>query len=254
VDGLVKNPLTLSLEDIKAYPMVEQYGTLTCISNPVGGDLIGTTLFQGARLKDILETAELDPGVFDIKFTAVDGYTESLPVEIALDQETLLCYSMGGQPLTKSHGSPLRVYTPGRYGIKNPKWIIKIEAVDSDFKGFWQQRGWTESGIVKSTSVIDSTQNDTNGKVLVGGIAFAGVRGIQTVELRVDDGEWTIAQLDRPLSHLTWVLWRAALELAPGEHILTVRAVDGEGNVQTANKSPSQPNGATGHHSLTISI
>ena len=254
VDGLVKNPLALSLDDIISFTMVEQYATLTCISNPIGGDLIGTRLFQGARLKDVLETAELEPNVIDIKFTAVDGYTESLPVEVALDPETLLCYNMGGQPLTRSHGSPLRVYTPGRYGIKNPKWIIKIEAIDNDYKGFWQQRGWTESGFVKSASVIDTSQNGSDGMAMVGGIAFAGARGIQSVELSVDDGEWMRAELDRPLSHLTWVLWRAALELTAGDHIITVRSVDGEGNVQTAEKSPSQPDGGTGHHSIRITI
>jgi hypothetical protein len=254
VDGLVNNPLTLSLEDIKSFPMVEQYATLTCISNPIGGDLIGTTLFQGARLIDILEKAELSPDVFDIKFTGVDGYTDSLPVEAALDPETLLCYNMGGQPLTRSHGSPLRVYTPGRYGIKNLKWIIKIEALDSDYKGFWQSRGWTESGFINSTSVIDTTENGSGGMVMVGGMAFAGARGIQNVELSIDDGEWTAAELDRPLSHLTWVLWRAALTLPPGDHKITVRSVDGEGNTQTDKKSPTVPDGATGHHSIRITI
>ena len=254
IDGLVSNPLVLSLEEIKTYPMVEQFATLTCISNPVGGDLIGTTLFQGARLKDILETAELDPGVIDIKFTGVDGYTESLAVETALDPEVLLCYNMGNQPLTRSHGAPLRLYTPGRYGIKNPKWIIKIEALDSHYKGFWQQRGWTESGFVKSTSVIDTSQNGSDGLVMAGGIAYAGARGIQGVEVKVDEGEWTKGELDRPLSHLSWVLWRAALEITPGEHKITVRSIDGEGNVQTEERSPTQPNGATGHHSINITI
>ena len=254
IDGLVKNPLALTLDDIKAYPMFEQYATLTCISNPVGGDLIGTTLFQGARLKDILETADLDPGVIDMKFTGVDGYTDSLPLEAAMDPETLLCYGMGNQPLTRSHGSPLRVYTPGRYGIKNPKWIIKIEALDSDYKGFWQQRGWTESGIVKSTSVIDTTQMNQDDLVMVGGIAFAGARGIQGVELSVDDGNWVAAELDRPLSHLTWVLWRASLDLETGEHKISVRSIDGDGNVQTAQTSSTQPNGASGHHSVSITI
>ena len=254
VDGLVENPLALSLDDIKNFPMVEQYATLTCISNPIGGDLISTTLFQGARLKDILETAALDPSVIDIKFTAVDGYTESLPVQVALDPETLLCYNMGGQPLTRPHGSPLRLYTPGRYGIKSPKWIIKIEAIDSDYKGFWQKRGWTESGLVKSTSVIDTTQNQSEGLVLVGGIAFAGARGIQGVELRVDDSEWIAAELDRPLSQLTWVLWRSALELSPGEYTITVRSIDGDGNIQTEKRSNTHPHGATGHHSIRITI
>lgn len=254
VGGLVKNPLALSLADLKTYPMVDQYATLTCISNPVGGDLISTTLFQGARLKDILETAELDPGAIDIKFTGVDGYSESLPVETALHPETLLCYSMGNQPLTRTHGAPLRLYTPGRFGIKNPKWIIKIEAIDHDYKGFWQQRGFTDDGIVQTSAVIDTTHESSDDQITVGGIAFAGARGIQRVELSVDEGEWTTAELNRPLSHLTWVLWRAALQLTPGEHRITVRAVDGNGDVQTEEKSGSHPDGVTGHHSIVITI
>jgi hypothetical protein len=234
--------------------MVDQYATLTCISNLVGGDLIGTTLFQGARLKDVLESAQLNPNVIDIKFTGVDGYTESLPVQAALDPETLLCYKMGNQPLTRTHGSPLRLYTPGRYGIKNPKWIIKIEAVNNDYKGFWQQRGWTESGIIKTTSVIDTTKENSPGEVMAGGIAFSGDRGILSVELRVDDGDWKTAELDRPLSNLTWVLWRADLQLTPGEHVLAVRAIDATGEIQTDVRSGTQPNGATGYHSISITV
>lgn len=254
IDGLVKTPLALNLEELRAYPLVEQYATLTCISNPVGGDLISTTLFQGARLKDVLETAQLDPGVVKIKFTCVDGYSESLPIDAALHPETLLCYSMGGQPLTKVHGAPLRLYTPGRYGIKNPKWILKIEAIDEDYLGFWQQRGWTESGIIRTTSVIDTTQGSQANLLKVGGIAFAGSRGIKSVECKIDDGDWVPAELNRPLSHLTWVLWRAALEAAPGKHKIFVRATDGVGEVQTARESKAQPNGASGYHSIDISI
>jgi hypothetical protein len=254
VDGVVDTPLALSLNDIKSFPKYEQYGTLTCISNPVGGDLISTTLFHGARLKDILETAGLHSTVIDIKFTGVDGYTDSLPVNAALDPETLLCYSMGAQPLTRSHGSPLRLYTPGRYGIKNPKWIIKIEALDSDYKGFWQQRGWTEDGFIQTTSVIDTSHQAPDGLVSVGGIAFSGERGIQKVEVKVDDGEWSRGELDRPLSNLTWVLWRAELDLSQGDHEITVRAVDGDGEIQTDSTSPTTPSGATGHHSIQITI
>ncbi len=252
VEGLVKNPLLLSLEDLKSYPEVEQYATLECISNPVGGDLISTTLFRGVRLKDVLESAGLYPTVIDIKFTCVDGYSESLPLEAALNPETLLCYSMGNQPLTRQHGAPLRLYTPNRFGIKNPKWIIKIEAIETDYLGFWQKRGWSEGGIVKTTSVIEVIQTDPDNQALVGGIAFAGARGIQIVELRIDQGPWSTAELNRPLSHLTWVLWRASVELPPGEHEITVRAIDSKGEIQTERSSGTHPNGATGYHMKKI--
>jgi hypothetical protein len=250
----VKESLTLSLTDLKAFPQVNQYGTLECISNPVGGDLIGTTLFQGARLKDVLDKSGLEESVFDIKFTCVDGYSESLPVQAAMHPETLLCHSMGNQPLTKKHGSPIRLYTPSRFGMKNPKWIIRIDAIDSDYKGFWQKRGWSESAFVKTTSVIDTTIPETNNLIEVGGIAFAGARGIEAVELSVDESVWVPVELDRPLSPLTWILWRGSLELAPGEHKITVRAIDGEGEVQTGKPSKTHPSGATGYHSKRITI
>lgn len=254
VDGLVNNPLALSLDDLKSYPPVEQFATLECISNPIGGDLISTTLFQGVRLRDVLETAELDPSVIDLKFTCVDGYSESLPLESAFHPETILCHSMGNQPLTRSHGAPLRLYTPNRFGIKNPKWLIKIEAIDSDYLGFWQQRGWSESGLIKTTSVIDTIVSDSGVQTQVGGIAFSGARGIQGVEWRVDEGPWMTAEIDRPLSNLTWVLWRGSAEISPGEHRITVRAIDGSGGVQTERRSSSHPNGATGYHSKKITI
>ncbi len=254
VDGLVNNPLALSLDDIKSYPAVEQFATLECISNRVGGDLIGTTLFQGVRLRDVLETAEPDPSVIDIKFTCVDGYSESLLIEAAMDPETILCHSMGNQPLKKSHGAPLRLYTPNRFGIKNPKWLIKIEAIDTDYLGFWQKRRWSESGFIKSTSVIDTVQIEPGGLIQVGGIAFAGSRGIQGVEWRVDEGPWMTAEIDRALSNLTWVLWRGSAELRPGDHRITVRATDGTGQIQTERISRAYPNGATGHHSKKITI
>ena len=254
IDGLVENPLAIDLNAIKAFPMVEQYATLACISNPVAGDLISTTLFQGARLKDVLDRAGLSPETVDIKFTCVDGYTESLPLESVNDARTILCYSMGNQPLTQEHGAPLRLYTPDRFGMKNPKWIIKIEAVDTDYFGYWEQRGWSEGAWVKTTSVIDTIQKRESGRIEVGGIAFAGARGIQKVELRVDEEEWVEAQLDRPLSPLTWVLWKVNLELSPGRHKLTVRSVDGNGEVQTARQSATLPDGATGHHSMDVEI
>jgi hypothetical protein len=254
LDGLLEKSLALTLADLKAFPMVELYATMECISNPVGGDLISTTLFQGARLKDILETAGLMPGVIDIKFTCADGYSESLLLESALHPDTILCYAMGNQPLSQEHGSPVRLFTPNRFGLKNPKWIITIEAVDEDYLGFWQRRRWSESAFVKTTSVIDAYHTRTAGQVLVGGIAFSGARGIQAVELRVDEGPWLPAEIDRPLSPLTWVLWRASITLPAGEYTLSVRATDSNGQVQTGKLSRTHPSGATGYHTMKITV
>src|SRR3990170_295602 len=254
IGGLVNQSLTLDLAAIRAFPQVEQYATLACISNPVGGDLISTTLFQGIRLKDVLARAGLQAAAVDIRFTCVDGYTESLPVESALDPRTLLCYAMGNHPLSQEHGAPIRLYTPDRFGMKNPKWIIKIEAVAEDYHGYWEQRGWSEQAWVQTTSVIDTLQTDGSHRTQVGGIAFAGARGIERVELRVDSDEWLPAEVNRPLSPLTWVLWRAILDIPPGEHEVTVRAVDEQGEVQTVERSGAHPDGATGLHSESILI
>ena len=252
IGGLVDKPLALDLTAIKSFPKVEQYATLACISNPVGGDLISTTLFQGIRLKDVLERAGLQAAAIDLQFTCVDGYTESLPIASALDPRTLLCYAMGNQPLSQKHGAPIRLYTPDRFGMKNPKWIIKIEAVADDYHGYWEQRGWSEQAWIQTTSVIDSLQTDGSHRTQVGGIAFAGARGVERVELRVDSDEWLPAEVNRPLSPLTWVLWRAILDIPPGEHEVTVRAVDGQGEVQTVERSGTHPDGATGLHSESI--
>lgn len=254
IDGLVENQLRLDINDLRSYPPVNQYATLECISNPVGGDLISTTQFTGARLGDVLERAGLLPEAVDIKFTSVDGYTESLPIEAAMDPRTLLCYNMGSAPLTQSHGSPLRLYTPNRFGMKNPKWIILIEAVNEDYRGYWEQRGWTEQAWVQTTAVIDTIQMDGTGRTEIGGIAFAGDRGISAVELRIDDGEWTPAELNRALSQLTWVLWRGTLNIPAGSHQISVRAVDGAGEVQTEESSDTHPDGATGYHIRTVEI
>jgi hypothetical protein len=138
--------------------------------------------------------------------------------------------------------------------MKNPKWIIKIEAIDSDYSGFWEQRGWSEEAWVQTTSVIDTTVTDEANLTQVGGIAFAGARGIQSVELSVDEGPWKTVELDRPVSPLTWVIWRSSLDLAPGEHLITVRAIDGEGEAQIKERSPTHPSGATGYHTKTVTV
>ena len=254
LDGLVEESLNLSLQEIKSFPMIEQFATLECISNPVGGDLIGTTRFQGTRLKDVLERAGLRPEATYLKFTCVDGYTESLPVESALHPETLLCYGMGDKPLTQVHGAPIRLYTPNRFGMKNPKWIVKIEAIPEEYLGYWEKRGWSQDAWVQTTSVIDIVKEGENNRVEVGGIAFSGARGIQGVEVRVAEGAWTPAELNRALSPLTWVLWRAELDLTPGNHEISVRALDGTGELQTDEKSGTHPDGATGYHLKKVDV
>ncbi|MGD0573934.1 MAG: molybdopterin-dependent oxidoreductase [Anaerolineales bacterium] len=246
IGGQVDKPLTLSYADLTAMPPEDFYATLECISNTVGGDLISTTRFTGVKLADLLARASLRPQATEIRFDCVDGYSESLPLDSALDPETRLCYAMGGATLPPEHGFPARLYTPNRHGMKNPKWIQKIEAVSQPFAGYWEQRGWDKDAFVHTTSVMDATLSET-GAIEVGGIAYAGGRGIQKVEVQVDEGDWVPAELKPPLSQLAWVIWRAHLPANPGSHRLTVRAVDGSGALQFADYTDPFPSGATGY-------
>jgi len=254
VDGLVETPLVLDLATIKNLPSVELYATLSCISNPIAGDLIGTTKFKGVSLKYILEKVGIRSGVNEIKFTCADGYTESLPIESALNPATILCYSMGDQPLSKNHGAPIRLLTPNRYGMKNPKWIVKIEAIGDSYSGYWEQRGWDKEAWIQPTAVIDTFRKISTNLIEVGGIAFTGSRGIRSVEIRLDDGDWRPCLVKEPLSQFSWSLWRNSVDVSPGKHRLYVRVIDGNGEVQSEKRNNAYPKGATGYHSIKIEI
>ncbi len=256
VDGLVNTPLSLTYADIRKMQPTEQDATLECISNEVGGDLISSTRWTGLKLRDVLTQAGLKPGVVEIRFECADGYTESLPLESAMDERTLLAYAMNGEALSESHGFPIRLYVPDRYGMKNPKWITRIEAIDQPHDGYWEVRGWNKDAFVKSTSVIDviavdSAQGDS---VPVGGIAFSGAKGISKVEVSVDDGPWQETALKEPLSPLTWRLWRFDWKASTGRHLFKVRTTDGQGTPQIQEPAPIHPSGATGYHSKSADV
>ena len=255
VAGLVDNPLEISYYEIRELPFVEQYATLACISNEVGGDLIGTALWRGVRLKQVLEKAGLKPGVVDVILRARDDYSDSIPIDRAVADGTLLVYEMNGEPLTPEHGSPLRLLVPGIYGMKNVKWITRIEAVDFDFRGYWQRRGWDDRAEYKTLSRIDVPDSQVKGETSIAGIAFAGDRGISKVEVSMDAGAtWQLAEIKQPLSSFSWVLWRLPWTPGqPGKHRLTVRATDGRGQTQTSQYAPPAPSGSSGHDSRVVS-
>jgi DMSO/TMAO reductase YedYZ molybdopterin-dependent catalytic subunit len=264
ITGQVEKPLMLSLEDLHARPAVTQAITLACISNPVGGDLISTALWTGVPLKDLLIESGLKPDATGIVITAVDDYYETVPLQQAMDERTLLVYAMNGEPLPVKHGYPLRIYIPDLYGMKQPKWITRLVAVSdrsegSKGSGFWVDRDWTLSGVVHITSAIDAVaigqKQVLTGRVPVGGIAFAGARGISWVEIRVDDGAWELAELRLPpLGKLTWVQWVYHWAAPQGVHKLYVRAVDGSGQMQESEERPTFPDGATGIDSFVVNI
>jgi DMSO/TMAO reductase YedYZ molybdopterin-dependent catalytic subunit len=257
--GLVDHPLDLSLDDIRSRPRQTQALTLSCISNPVGGDLISASFWTGVPFKAILEEAGLKEGVKEIYIESADGFYESVPLGEALDGRTLLVYEMNGEPLTADHGFPLRVYIPGHFGMKQPKWIVRMEAIDHKGKGFWVDRDWSETARVRTTSVIDAVAAGApapeTGLVPVGGIAYAGDRGISMVEVRVDGDPWEKAELRLPaLSQLTWVQWRYDWKATPGKHIFRVRAYNGAGEPQITEDHPPFPDGATGIHEKAATI
>jgi DMSO/TMAO reductase YedYZ molybdopterin-dependent catalytic subunit len=253
VKGLVDRPHAYTLNELRSKPSISQVVTLECISNPVGGDLTSTGLWTGVRLKDILAEVGLKPGVQAISMTAADGFYESVPIAEAMDERTLLVYQMNGQPLPAEHGFPLRIYIPNHFGMKQPKWLTGLEAVDHAGSGYWVDRGWNEKAIPPVTSVIDAIDangyDPQTGLVPVGGIAYAGARGISKVEVQVDGGVWAPAELrDPPLSPLTWVQWRYLWKAQIGQHTFRVRAYDGAGMLQAETLAPPEPDGATGYH------
>jgi DMSO/TMAO reductase YedYZ molybdopterin-dependent catalytic subunit len=269
IKGLVEKPLTINYDQIKSMPSVEEYVTLECISNKIGGDLISTALWKGVRLSQLLEKAAIKPNVKYVVFRCADGYDVGVPLEKSQMQGTILAYDMNYAPLTPKHGFPVRAIVPGLYGMMNPKWITEIELVDSVYEGYWQRLGWRNNAEDNTGSTIlipdhaparqrfrklDETEDASyGGKVPIAGIAFAGNRGISKVEVSTDGGTtWKTAQIKDPLSQYTWVLWTAGYVPPNKENYkIVVRATDKTGNTQTTEMSPPFPNGATGYHTIT---
>jgi DMSO/TMAO reductase YedYZ molybdopterin-dependent catalytic subunit len=259
IDGLVERPLTLRYGDLLAMPAVTEYRTLECISNEVGGDLISNGLWTGVRLADLLAHAGVRPGAAAVFFTSEDRYTSSMPLRQAQDPTTLLAYRLNDGPLPQKHGYPLRVLGAGTYGMKNPKWLTHIEVTDATRAGFWQQQGWDEDEIVQTMSQIGVPGDGMEVRATaatIAGIAFAGARGVTRVEVSTDGGAtWGDAQLLPTLGPNTWTFWRRDWQdVRPGDYVLTVRATDGAGTVQTARRTDPFPVGATGHHQVRVRV
>ena len=257
ITGMVDNELTLTLSDLKALPSVERTSTLTCISNQVGGDLIGNSLWTGVHLNDLLETAGVQEGATELVLRAADNYSDSFPLEAALRDGTIVAYFQNGEPLTRDHGFPARVLVPGIYGMKNLKWVTEISLTNEDYQGYWQTRGWSDSAIVQTMSRIDTAEATPleDGSYAIGGVAFAGLRGISEVEVSTDGGEsWQMAQVKPALNDLSWNLWGFSWDAEPGTYDVLVRATDGTGEQQTAERNRPLPDGATGYHQLSVTV
>jgi DMSO/TMAO reductase YedYZ molybdopterin-dependent catalytic subunit len=258
ITGLVDNPITLTLADLRNnYEPMHHFVTLSCISNRIGGNLISTTLWTGVSLQRILEDVGVRRGATHLRMTAQDGFEEVVALDVVnSDERIMLTYEWDGRPLRPEHGFPLRIYIPDRYGMKQPKWITEIEAIDHFEEGYWVSRGWDKDAIVRATSVIDTVavEDIVEGGdamlVPIGGIAYAGARGISKVEVKVDDGGWIEADLRTPLSSTTWVIWRYDWPFEAGNHTFYVRCREGAGTPQIEEVADPRPSGATGIHSV----
>jgi DMSO/TMAO reductase YedYZ molybdopterin-dependent catalytic subunit len=261
IGGNVARPLALTYDDLLRRPAIHRIVTLQCVENPVGGDSMSNAIWTGIPLKDLLDQAGPRPGIRDVVFYGADGYTESIPFDRVRSApegaEVLLAYRMNGVSLPPEHGYPLRAVVPGIYGMKSAKWLSRIELVDEEFLGYWQQRGWSDEGRVQITSRIDAPgayQEVDVGAYTVRGLAFSGTAGIGRVEISTDGGRrWNPCLQDPPLSNASWVLWRYPwLIPGPGEYRLIVRATDGSGRPQIAAPHRAFPEGATGLHEILV--
>jgi DMSO/TMAO reductase YedYZ molybdopterin-dependent catalytic subunit len=259
IDGLVGRPVTVGYDELLAMPAIEQYVTLQCISNLVGGDLVGTAKWTGVPLRRVLERAGgVGPGAVRVVFHAVGGYSDSLPVAKALEPTTVVAYGMNDQSLPRAHGFPARVVAPGIYGMKNVKWLERIEVVDYDYRGYWQRSdGWDNLAEIKTASRIDVPEELTalqGAGAVVAGLAWAGDRGIRRVEVSLDGGvSWVPATLRRELARAAWRQWRLPLPAGTqGRRTIKVRATDGRGQLQTAREAPPHPSGASGYDQVDV--
>ncbi|MCN0177662.1 molybdopterin-dependent oxidoreductase [Salinispora arenicola] len=260
IHGRVRNPITLSFADLLARPLVERYVTLACVSNEVGGDLIGNARWLGVPLRDLLAEAEPQEGADQVVGRSVDGWTCGTPTAVLRDgRDALLAIGMNGEPLPVEHGFPARMVVPGLYGyVSACKWVTELELTSfADFDAYWVPRGWSALGPVKTQSRIDTPRRRNRlvaGEVVVAGVAWAQHRGIRRVEVRVDEGPWQEADLAPTVSVDTWVQWSWRWDATPGEHTLQVRATDATGETQTGRPAPVAPDGATGWHTVRVTV
>jgi DMSO/TMAO reductase YedYZ molybdopterin-dependent catalytic subunit len=252
---------------MSAMPSVEVTKTLECISNFTAGcsltsfgcDLISTARWKGVRLSDLLDLAGgLKPTAVGLAFLATDEFTAGLTTDIVADPETLVVYEMNGVPLPREHGFPARLLVPGRYGMKNPKWLAGIRAMTQEYQGWYEQRGWNKVGIIKTMSRIDVPIDGsmlTAGDQRVAGVSYAGDRGVSRVDFSLDDGgTWLPTQFLEPMPDTdTMVRWEATFTLPEHSTVtITIRATDGTGEMQTDDFQLPQPDGASGRDQVTV--
>ena len=260
IHGMVERYITLTYAQLLARPLIECDITLSCVSNEVGGDLLGNAAWLGTRIAPILAEAGPSPEADMVLSKSFDGWTASTPLEVLTDsRDALFAIGMNREVLPQRNGFPVRMVVPGLYGfVSATKWVVDLEVTRFDkAKAFWSTRGWSDHGPVKLSSRIDAPRGGarlTAGRIAVGGVAWSPHVGIRGVEVRVDDGAWQPARLGAVPGVDTWRQWAFTWDATPGDHRLTVRAIDATGQVQTGEEAPVAPDGATGWHSIEVSV
>jgi DMSO/TMAO reductase YedYZ molybdopterin-dependent catalytic subunit len=260
IHGMVDREVTLTLDELLQLPLVERDITLTCVSNQVGGNLAGNARWSGVPLATVLDEAGVRAGADQIVSRSVDGMTIGTPTAVALDgRDAMLAVSMNGSPLPPAHGAPVRMIVPGLFGyVSATKWLVELELTTFDaFDPYWVERGWAAKAPILTMTRIDTPRplaRLASGEIAVAGVAWAQGRGIDAVEVRVDDGPWQRATLAPVPSVDTWRQWLWPWRPEPGRHRLEARATDGAGETQTGDRAEPFPSGATGWHSVVVTV
>ena len=260
VGGLVAHELTLTQADLSEMGRQQFISTQLCISNPVGGNLVGTAEWTGVPLHRVLDRAGIGDGAYKVIFEGTDGYTTGVPIERVMQPESHLVWGMNDEPLPSEHGVPVRAIIPGLYGMKSVKWLTKMTVTPDDYQGYWEDRNWTDDATVKTMSRIDTPVDHEVlpvGTVEIGGVAFGGDLGVTAVEVSTDDGKsWDTAEIrENPNPDgIAWVVWTYQWKAASGAHVLVVRAVHENGEVQTDKRASELPDGASGWHRITVGV
>jgi DMSO/TMAO reductase YedYZ molybdopterin-dependent catalytic subunit len=261
IHGLVERETELTFADLVSLPLFEQYVTIACVSNEVGGGLVGNAKWTGVRLREVLEMAGVRPEADQLVGRSVDGWTAGMPTGWVMDpgREPMIAVRMNDEPLPVAHGFPARLIVPGLYGyVSATKWLTELELTTWDaFDGYWVPLGWAKEAPILTQSRIDVPRHGTRvtaGRVTVAGVAWAPDRGVRAVEVSVDGGSWAPATLSTPISDATWVQWRFDWQATAGDHDLAVRATDGRDEVQTAERTRPAPDGARGHHTIRVEV
>ncbi len=259
ITGLVNKELEFTHQQLMDRATLQRITTLCCISNQINGDLISTAQWTAVPLVDLLNEAGVQDGAVDLKFHAADGYEDSVSIDVGMHESNMVVVGMNGQPLPDDHGFPARLIIPNIYGMKNVKWIDSIELVDHDFKGYWEQSGWSDTAVTQIWGRIDypaSRDPISTGPQFLTGVASAGARDVSRVEASLDDGaSWTDAILEPSLNPpFTWVRWALPVDLPEGEYRMIIRVTDGEGTVMQKMDLSPLPAGATGWPRRTVRV